>query len=95
MAVRIDHIRLIWEPDDSSHGEGCIARAQVSYPIGETGSRRLEWLTSGGLWGIEGATPRYRRAVEQVQEDDLRVHLRAFGIKPSDQDWARVQRVRQ
>ena len=31
----------------------CMAEVIVSYPISKQGDRRLETLTSGGLWGIE------------------------------------------
>jgi hypothetical protein len=62
---------------------GCVAKAQVSYPIGG-GSRRLEWLTSGGLWGIESDSDKaYLREVENEQLAELAKHLRQFGIETS------------
>jgi hypothetical protein len=60
---------------------GCVAEAQVSRPIGQ-GSRRLETLTSGGLWGIESDSDRdYMKQVEHEQLSDLAEHLNAFGIE--------------
>jgi len=59
---------------------GCIAKAVVSYDIGQ-GSRRLETLTSGGLWGIESDSGKdYFSEVESEQLADLADHLRHFGI---------------
>ena len=67
------------------HYEGCVARAVVSYPIGN-GSRRLEYLSSGGLYGIESdSSPLYVSEVELEQLADLREHLKHFGI-----DWNNV-----
>jgi hypothetical protein len=63
---------------------GCVAKAQVSYPCGTNGERRLEWLTSGGLWGIESDSGKeYLREIELGQLEDLACHLCAFGIEIS------------
>lgn len=59
---------------------GCTAKAEVSYSVGQ-GSRRSEWFTSGGLWGIESDSEQsYLSEVEQEQLNDLRSHLEQFGI---------------
>lgn len=67
---------------------GVQAKAEVSYPCGN-GSRRLEWLTSGGLWGIsvDGSTDKSRRdgreylsGVAEEETADLIDHLRRFGV---------------
>ncbi len=58
--------------------QGCVAKAELSYPIGQ-GSRRIEWLTSGGLWGIESDSDKeYLRSVEDEQLADLASHLAAL-----------------
>lgn len=60
---------------------GCRAKAEVSYSIGQ-GSRRSEWFTSSGLWGIESdSEEQYKSEVEQEQLADLRSHLEHFGIE--------------
>jgi hypothetical protein len=54
----------------------CKAFAIVSYPIGR-GSRKLETITSGGLYGIESdSTKDYLKEVGQGQIADLRDHLK-------------------
>lgn len=64
---------------------GCIAEATVSYPT-HGGSRRLERLSSGGLWGIESdSDAKYIAEVEQEQIAELREHLEQFEIEwPAD-----------
>lgn len=60
---------------------GCVATAEVSYPIGG-GSRRIQRFTSGGLWGIESDSDKsYMAEVEAEQLADLAQHLSAFGIE--------------
>lgn len=62
---------------------GCTVKAEVSYSIG-CGSRRLEWFTSVGLWGIESDSDReYLTEVENEQLADLADHLSHFGIEIS------------
>jgi hypothetical protein len=62
---------------------GCVATAQVSYSIGG-GNRRLETLSSGGVWGIESDSDKsYLREVEKDQLFDLSSHLENFGISIS------------
>lgn len=87
--LRIDNVRLDWVEDDTFNdaGEvqyGCRAIAEVSYPIDSAGARRLETLTSGGLYGIDlgtGATAdAYKRQIETEQLEDLRDHLAVFGV---------------
>jgi hypothetical protein len=62
-----------------------IAKCTVSYPIGSHGSltsRRLEWLTSSGLYGIEchHKVEEYHVEVAEEQLEDLRNHLEVFGV---------------
>lgn len=60
--------------------QGCVAKAEVSYPTGN-GNRRLETLSSGGLWGIESDSDReFLDEVEREQLDDLADHLNHFGF---------------
>lgn len=62
---------------------GCTAKAEVSYSIGG-GNRRIEWLTSGGLWGIESDSGKeYLTEVENEQLADLADHLAHFEIEIS------------
>jgi hypothetical protein len=52
----------------------------VSYAI-EQGSRRLEWLSSGGLYGIDPDNrPAYLREIELDELANLLSHLKHFGI---------------
>jgi hypothetical protein len=61
---------------------GIMAEAEVSYPIDGTNSRRIEYFTSGGLWGIESdSDAKYIEEIEQEQIDELKTHLKQFGIK--------------
>jgi len=68
---------------------GIGAKAIVSYQIRSgipCSHRRLETFTSGGLWGVESDSDNVQEvAAEQL--DELRLHLRAFGIHPTDEDW--------
>lgn len=60
--------------------QGCVAKAVVSYSIGQ-GSRRLEFFSSGGLWGIESdSSPVYMAETAVDQIHDLKQHLAVFGI---------------
>jgi hypothetical protein len=61
---------------------GCVAKAEVSYQVGD--SRRIECLTSGGLWGIESDSDKeYLREIELGQLEELACHLCRFGIEVS------------
>lgn len=62
---------------------GIRAEAVVSYDIGG-GSRRLEDLTSGGLWGIESDSGDYLKELKQEQLDDLKLHLKEFNVDLSN-----------
>ncbi len=71
-------------------GEFCFigiqAEALVSYDEGQ-GNRRLEWFTSGGLWGIESDSgPEYLADVERQELADLKQHLEKFNIDTSNFD---------
>jgi hypothetical protein len=66
--------------------EGCQAVARVSYAE-SNGSRRLETLSSGGLWGIETDSDRdYLTSVENDELADLKAHLERFGVDVSNFD---------
>lgn len=66
--------------------EGCQAVARVSYPVGND-SRRIEILSSGGLWGIETDSDRaYLTSVENDELADLKGHLERFGVDVSNFD---------
>ena len=80
--TRIDSTRIVWEDDDHPLMVGCYAVATVSYPINFTGDRRLQDFRSGGLWGIDvRMSNAYRREVESEQLEDLREHLKVFGVE--------------
>jgi hypothetical protein len=68
-----------WTEDE--HGLGCVAVAEVSYPMSDTRDRRLEWLSSGGLYGIDSeSAPAYRREIELDELANLQSHLEHFGL---------------
>jgi len=68
---------------------GIVAEAQVSYSIGN-GSKRLETLTSDGLWGVESDSDKELDVIDQEELDDLRECLKQFGIVCSDERWAEL-----
>ncbi len=72
------------------HYIGIVAEAVVSYPI-NGGSRRLETLSSGGLWGIESDAGDYLDTVKQEELDDLKRHLKEFGVDVSGFDEIEVE----
>ena len=87
--LRIDSVRIVWIEDDMTPPldpetdlVGCYAVAEVSYPInGVNGDRRLETLTSSGIWGIDAKSHEdYRSQVEREQLEDLAEHLKVFGV---------------
>jgi len=60
---------------------GIKAKAVVSIPIpNNPGCVRLETLTSGGLWGVESDSGDYLDEVAQEELNDLKSHLKAFGV---------------
>lgn len=74
---------------------GIMAEACISYPTGNNGDRRLEWLSSGGLWGIESDSDDYLKEVEKEQLEDLKTHLSQFGIDVKGFDSIEVETVEQ
>ncbi len=78
--LKIESVKVVSEEDSESGEKGCFvqARATVSYPI-DKGYRRLETFTSGGLGGVEGDES-YFREIEAEQLEDLRQHLKVFGV---------------
>ena len=92
IVARVDAIRIVWEADteppppferQSEDGEyySCHAVAEVSYPCGSAGERRIEYLRSGGLYGIEDPSPEYQRQIEDEEIADLRGHLAVFRVE--------------
>ena len=72
---------------------GCTAEACVSYPLQRwaqwttKNDRRLEWFSSGGVWGIESdSDPGYKLEVEAQELNDLRSHLSMFGVDVTNFD---------
>ena len=90
--LRLDSVRVVWGIDEDStrfeDAEYCRAEATVSYEINRDGNRRIETLTSGGLYDIEEADAAYRRQIEGEELSDLREHLRVFGVPVGD--FARI-----
>jgi len=72
---------------------GIIAEAVVSYPIGGNGDRRLETLSSGGLWGIESDAGDYLEEVAGQELDNLKEHLNQFGIDTAGFEEIEVETV--
>ena len=61
------------------------ATAAISYPCGLNGERRLEWLTSGGLYGIESdSDTEYLKSVKNDELTELKDHLTRFNVDVSD-----------
>lgn len=80
--VRIDEIHVRWFLEEDGSGDWCQAIATVSHPIDDSGSRRLDFLTSGGLHGIEGARDGYRREIERGRTGRLARAFDAFSTVP-------------
>ena len=84
--LKIDSITIKWVFDDVTEFYrsggcmmGCYAECQISYPIGQ-GSRRMEWLQSGGLWGIDSPEGDYAEDIQHEEYNDLVEHIKALGI---------------
>lgn len=65
------------------HYIGVIAEAEVSYPCGNN-SRRIQRLSSGGLWGVESDAGDYLKEIAKQELDDLKSHLEAFNVDLSN-----------
>jgi len=84
--IKQDHERL------NSYGDnwvmmGCIAEAETSYPLNNNGDRRIERLTSGGLWGIESdSNDEHKTSIAWQELDDLKAHLEKFNVALPE-DW--------
>jgi len=66
---------------------GIQAEATVSYPVNAAGTdRRIEHLTSGGLWGIESDSGDYLNEVMRDELSDLRRHLEQFNVSLDNWD---------
>lgn len=66
---------------------GITAEARVSYAAGPNGHRRLEWLTSSGLWGIESDSgDEHLTGIAKDELSGLREHLNAFNVDTGEFD---------
>ena len=89
--IRIDKVTVKTIPDEimqasTEHDDfmGIQAVAEVSYPIGQDGNRRLEWLTSGGIWGVNVYNEKsYIKTLIEEELADLKSHLERFNINTS------------
>ena len=74
---------------------GIQVKAEVSYSINpKTNDRRIEWFTSGGLWGIESDSDEsYLKDIQVEQIDDLRDHLKQFNVDLSNFDELAEQAI--
>ncbi len=71
---------------------GIQAEARVSYPSGPNGHRRIEWFTSGGLWGIENDSgDEYLTGIAKDELSNLREHLNAFNVDTSEFDELAIE----
>ena len=60
--------------------QGCVARAVVSYQI-EGGDRRIDYLSSGGFYGVDSDSAMgFLLDIEVSQLLDLKAHLTVFGV---------------
>ncbi len=90
--MRVDKITVRNVPDDGLEQHKTVyifAQAQVSYSIGDN-SRRLEFLNSAGLSGVIEADTKNVAEIVGEQLDDLRNHLRMFGIVSTDLEWKQL-----
>jgi hypothetical protein len=79
-----DHKRLEDFENNKWDANGVIATARVKYPIGGN-NWRLEWLSSGGLWGVESdCGDDYMQEVVDGELERLKQHLEKFGVNTSD-----------
>ena len=77
---KIESIKITWEAGDEPDKMGVVAEATVSYSVGYN-NRRLETLSSGGLWGIDASiTSPERDKFEEEQLHELKEHLRRFNV---------------
>lgn len=91
-SVRVDSIDVEWSGESFGSSEGCRAIARLSYQVNEDGTRRLDTLSSAGLFDIQGAVGAYRIEVAAEQVEDLREHLARFGLAFDSAVWNELQR---
>jgi hypothetical protein len=83
--ISVEEVKIKITPDESGdepdleYPVGISAEATVSYPSG-AGGKRLEWLASSGLLGVEGDDPSMVKMYAEEEIDDLEEHLKAFGV---------------
>lgn len=86
--VKVINIAIKITPDEISDREdieypvGVTAEAQVGYKMPQ-GGYRLDYLESSGLWGLDGNDDDYIKDVAQEELDDLKEHLKEFGVNIS------------
>ena len=92
--LKIDRVAIAWGTDPMESGKVyCRAVAEVSYFIGTRGDRRIEILSSGGLYGIdENSDPEYLDEIASEQLDELGLHLGVFGITATPEQWRELRR---
>lgn len=77
---------------------GIVAECEVSYPLDSTGElkdRRLETLTSGGLYGIDYSYTIENHHIEVANDQllDLKEHLKVFSVDVSNFEEFAVKAV--
>jgi hypothetical protein len=66
----------------------CVARATVSYEIGE--DRRIEVLSSGGVGGIESDCSLLFLTQNEIEQlENLKAHVQVFGV-PWTEPWEKM-----
>jgi hypothetical protein len=85
-SVKQDYQRMEAYNNQQWYMLGIRAAAKVQCPDG-SGSYRLEYFSSGGLWGIESDSDKdYIQEIKNEQLDDLYAHLEHFGVDLSNWD---------
>lgn len=93
--LHVTAISFRWEPDpDFGHlgHESCTAIAHIEYRYANYGVRRVDRLTSGGLYGIANPAVDYRMEIMEEQAEDLRLHIAHFGLIVPLEDWRQLVR---
>jgi len=88
---KIDKIRIVKEIDEisTSYSKNEIeivirTEAEVSYSIGNE-NRRIEFFSSGGLWGIKlDSNDEYIQKIILEELNNLKSHLQRFEINVSN-----------
>jgi len=90
--IRIDRLVIV-HAIENDETMGVYVEAEVSYEISHysfmnqnyMGDRRIEFLKSGGLWGIDVGTSFDEIVrIEKEQIEDLKTHLLIMGVDVSN-----------